>query len=217
VHYLGILSGGWLSLPTDINDAGMMVGFSIMSAGGSHSFLWNGEMHDLGEEWAVAINDAGQVVGNPGPLLWDDGVMYDLGAVTGTAGSVNGQFSPNPINSAGHVVGTSVSGRATLWRRMTPVEHLEICTGQVVDLERLGVLNAGQTSSLVNKVNVATAMLNDAKATPAVNALEAFQNEASGYVNGGILTSEQGEELAACVQVVINEVFGSQAVATLEW
>ncbi len=61
----------------------------------------------------------------------------------------------------------------------------------------------------MNKINVTTAMLNDEKNTPAINMLEAFQKEASGYVNGGNIAPEQGEELVSCVQVVIDDAMGS--------
>jgi hypothetical protein len=56
----------------------------------------------------------------------------------------------------------------------------------------------------VNKINLATAMLNGGKNTPTLNMLAAFQNEANAYVNGGYLTQEQGDELVACVQGVVD-------------
>jgi hypothetical protein len=89
------------------------------------------------------------------------------------------------------------------------VEHLEMCVALASDLETDGTLSPGQIHSLVNKIRLATALLNDGKNTPASNMLEAFQNEASGYVNGGNITPEQGEELLSCVQVVIDDAVGT--------
>ena len=117
---------------------------------------------------------------------------------------------PYAINDAGQVAGESgtASGQdhATLWRVLTPVEQLEQCATLAADLETQAALNHGQAHSLVNKINLATANLNDGKNTPAINKLEAFQNEATGHVNGGILTPEQGEELISCVQDVIDAI-----------
>ena len=108
------------------------------------------------------------------------------------------------MNDAGQIVGMSQGVRgnrhATLWRILTPLEQLQRCTVPVADLEAAGVLTKGQAHSFVNKINLATAALNDGKNTPALNKLEAFQNEASGYVNSGKITPEQGDELISCVQ-----------------
>lgn len=94
-------------------------------------------------------------------------VAIDLGTLGGTVGIAVA------INEAGQVIGeshtASAGRRPTLWRPLTPVERLEAITADVRTLEADGVLNTGQARSLINKVNVATAMLNDGKTTPAVN------------------------------------------------
>jgi len=192
-----------------MNDAGQVVGWCKTGSGETQACLWDGGVvHELGIwsgsfSFADDINEVGQVLIRNFPpsggelWLWDKGVMQYLG---------KGQ--PYDLNNTGQVVGNSILG-ATLWRRLTPVEHLESCAALVSDLEAQDVLNKGQAQSFVNKINVATAMLNDGKKTPAINMLEAFQNEASGYVNGGNITAEQGEELVSCVQVVIDAAGGS--------
>jgi probable HAF family extracellular repeat protein len=196
-----------------INDLGQVVGASTAASGEWHVFLWeDGTSYDLGTPgggfgYAEDINNVGQIVvmgydpsGDFRPFLWDDGVMYELPHPLG-----NSPCYAQTLNDAGQVVGWCGFYSAVLWRRLTPVEHLGSCAALVSELEAQDVLNKGQAHSFINKINLATAMLNDGKNTPAINVLEAFQNEASGYVNGGNVTPEQGAELISCVQVVIDD------------
>jgi probable HAF family extracellular repeat protein len=69
---LGTLGGSFAD-PSDLNQAGQVVGFANTSDGFNHAFLWdNGTMIDLGtlggsHSFAYGINDLGQVVGRQ----WD--------------------------------------------------------------------------------------------------------------------------------------------------
>jgi probable HAF family extracellular repeat protein len=216
MHDLGTLGGGHSSTrgegesgSSPINDYDQVIGHSRTAAGEVHAFLWDGTMRDLGTlggdgSTAMALSNSGEVVGfamtvagEYHAVVWKNGSIIDLDPGYGSSWATD-------INDEGVIVGGSLSEtglyHSYMWVRLTPVEQLQICADLALDLEAQGVLNKGQAHSLVNKINLATAMLNDGKNTPAINLLEAFQNQ----VNGANLTPEQGEELIACVQVVID-------------
>ena len=237
---LGTL-GGYRSVANDINDAGQVVGNSRTADGGSRAMLWRKltpaeidaqreplplssdtmdlagytaiDLGTLGGEgsWALAINDAGQVVGNSQTasgdtlaFLWEDGVMTDLGTLGGY------RSVANDINDAGQVVGYSetASGdrHATLWRKLEPVEPVAELIAMVQPLFDDGILNQDQRRNLTNKLHIATAMLNDGKTTPAVIQMGAFIAEVGGLMSGEnpVLTEEQGQLLVDAANQVIS-------------
>ena len=114
----------------DINESGHVAGsfgrdttaegFSV-----DRAFVWDGQMRDLGEGRAAAINDRGQIVGGSGDaendssaraLLWQDGQKRDLGP--GEAAD---------INNAGQIVGKAKTSdkwksvAAILWQDGQPI------------------------------------------------------------------------------------------------
>jgi probable HAF family extracellular repeat protein len=117
---LGTL-GGSFSLPTDVDAAGQVVGYSTVPGPGNffHAFIWNRRsgMTDLGtaggqESLARAINNKGQVTGviiSPGPLSgfsWTRaGGMIKLGTLGGLSSDVR------DVNDRGQIVGGSDTRR----------------------------------------------------------------------------------------------------------
>src|SRR6266481_1093060 len=119
--------GGTATRAFSINDAGQVVGGSLLSNGNTHAFLWTSSagIEDLGtlggsNSVANGINQSGQVVGqadnpfNSYAFLWTQaGGMQDLGAL----GAYSSSYG---INSSGEVAGTSQVGsgdnvHAFLW------------------------------------------------------------------------------------------------------
>lgn len=130
-----------------INNLGHVVGFyQIPVTFTSHAFLWkDGVFRDLtpGGHYSVAlaINDAGQVVGVNYPdkvegraFLWQNGVMRDLGTLGWNGGGLSEPASvATGINSKGQVVGWSFTAagdiRSFLWeagrmRRLAGMENV---------------------------------------------------------------------------------------------
>lgn len=107
------------STATDINNHGIVVGFSTTPAaeGQTHAFVTDGQSaSDLGTlggsgSWAYGVNDSGQVVGSSlnaeeqyTPFLIDRGVMYDLNTlIREPTGPL--PFAAYAINNFGQIVG----------------------------------------------------------------------------------------------------------------
>jgi probable HAF family extracellular repeat protein len=89
-----------------INGSGTIVGWSSLQSGSSvrHAVKWqDGDLVDMGQGEAVAINDAGDIAGSlvidgsRHGVVWDSsGSIQDLGAA----------FTPRAINQRGQVAGT---------------------------------------------------------------------------------------------------------------
>ncbi len=116
-HFARWIQGRWVALPTpngygsDINSRGDVVGWASTPTGDTHAMLWQGNRTiDLDPQdplsTAVAINDAGQILGSTFDpvtdlghiLLWDQGRRIDLG-------SFGGEFArPIALSARGDVV-----------------------------------------------------------------------------------------------------------------
>jgi probable HAF family extracellular repeat protein len=102
-------------IPTDINNAGQVVGFRYSSLGlYGEALMWDkGELMTLGDgshDKATAINDIGRVLGDTseiGHVIWDRGESVALGFAGG--------YGPVAINNRGQVVGGDGLGIHYLW------------------------------------------------------------------------------------------------------
>ncbi|HET6836563.1 MAG TPA: hypothetical protein VFH24_00905, partial [Gemmatimonadales bacterium] len=123
---LGSLTGNY-AFATDINDAGLIVGYSQISTGALHAFYWdNGRMTDMGtlggaESQAFGVEETGRIVGETNltrecaggdpatgisAFLWQAGTMTALPRLSGScrAGAL-------ALNGNGRIVGFSWEDR----------------------------------------------------------------------------------------------------------
>lgn len=119
-----------------INEDGLIAG-SIELAGGSHAFIYDTAMHDLGtlagghNTWAYGINSSGQIVGlgdtavrsNVHAFIYANGTMTDLNKLLTGPAKASGVVLTTAygINDAGQIVGhATVNGHAHAYL-LTPV------------------------------------------------------------------------------------------------
>lgn len=119
---LGTLPGANYSEAWDINNLGVVCGGSSGSGAAWTPFVWDsGTMTQLphlsgvptGDSIALAVNDAGQVVGNSNnfPVLWENGVTTDLFTTYGLG--FTWDISNNHLVAGGRKLVNLVSGVVT--------------------------------------------------------------------------------------------------------
>jgi probable HAF family extracellular repeat protein len=126
---------GYLGAARGVNDAGQVVGsLRALESQGMVACSWKSgaagpleQLSDTTSSEALAINNAGQIVGVWGTeaVLWDGSARKSLGTLPGA------RLLPSDINDAGQVVGAALSDQAP-YRRAFLYEN-----GQVVDLSTL--------------------------------------------------------------------------------
>ncbi|MHB0978907.1 MAG: hypothetical protein ACYC5Q_02325 [Thermoleophilia bacterium] len=98
-----------LTMPVKINEKGQILGTGrVVGSGQQHVLLWDsGEVTDLGEGWAIALNDRGQAVfgrmETPGsPQLW---YLWEEGRLTRIKGVDGPDLRATDLNNNGIVAG----------------------------------------------------------------------------------------------------------------
>ena len=155
---MGTLPGGDTSQALAINNDGLAVGFSTVSSGDRHAFLWSASagMKDLGTlpgdraSEAHRINSPGDVIGSStGPggthaFLWTAaGGMQNLGGINGNASNAI------DFNNSDQVVGvatTAMGGHAFVWSASTGMVDLNSvipANAGVILTSAVGINNAG--------------------------------------------------------------------------
>ena len=103
--------GGRETQGRDINDAGLVVGWSQTADGQYHAFLWeNGKMTDLAPvvgdfSAAVAINNQGQILLKASDILESRNFLYENGEVTDLGNFGAAYAVVNDLNNHGEIVG----------------------------------------------------------------------------------------------------------------
>ncbi len=87
-----------------------------------------------------------------------------------------------------------------------PQERIETLIKEVQGLYEQGILNRGQTNSLVGKLEVAIRSLDRNRPVPAVNQLDAFIREVESQLEEGVLASEQAQPLIEAAQDIIWQI-----------
>jgi len=85
-----------------------------------------------------------------------------------------------------------------------PAEQGDLLIGDVEDLVTAGVLNRGQGNALISKLENILAKIDRGQIRAAINQLEAFINQVEALVSGGTLTTEQGAELIAAANDIMD-------------
>ncbi|MFC2085166.1 T9SS type A sorting domain-containing protein, partial [Bacteroidota bacterium] len=76
----------------------------------------------------------------------------------------------------------------------------------IQNLVTLGILNKGQGNSLIVKMEASNKHISKGNSTPAINLLEAFINQVNAFINTGILSLEQGQELIDAAEDIIDDL-----------
>ncbi len=144
--------GGDFTFPTSIDDKGQIAGYSEVSKGNIHFFLWDKEngIKDLGsvEEGNISINNAGQIVasmtdpnGNKRSFVWD---ANSGKTILPTLGGKN--CFAQSINNLGKVVGYSQTASGVehpfIWDAVNGIRDLT--PNSTTQMIPLSINDAGQ-------------------------------------------------------------------------
>jgi probable HAF family extracellular repeat protein len=147
MHDIGNLGGSFVQ-PHDINNSGQVVGIANTGENNyAHAFLYeNGSMKDLGappgdnSSQAVAINDAGQVVGDR--YLYEDGTWKNLNSLVSDLPFGIERISwANDINNKGQIVAAAQYLNGNLYGY-----HIVLLTPECAQPPAMGTIAAQSAS-----------------------------------------------------------------------
>ena len=90
-----------------------------------------------------------------------------------------------------------------------PSSPVDVLDETIVSLEVLAVegeVTYQHANALINKLVSATASLDKDKIGPAINKLQSFINQVNAFINSGNIDLEDGQNLIAAVQAIINSL-----------
>jgi len=93
-----------------------------------------------------------------------------------------------------------VKGESTT--TFTPQEAADDLIDDIQDLLDDGTLNGGQVNALISKLQTIIDKLNKGQTNAACNQLGAFINQVTAFINGGTLTSAEGQPLIDAAQAI---------------
>jgi hypothetical protein len=115
------------------------------------------------------------------------------------------------VKTASFDIGTgtfTVPGRTTavFVLELSPQERLGDLIEAVEDLVAAGSLNHGQGNALIVKLNQAIKHLDKDEPETALNVLNAFTNQVTALVDGGVLTPEEGQALLDAAGEIVYQI-----------
>jgi predicted extracellular nuclease len=131
----------------------------------------------------------------------DEPPVLDYNENYKSAGQITSLYSPDAYRSSDH-------DPVVIGLELTIEQEVNELIDAVQALVDDGTLNGGQGNALTKKLENVLAKLAKGNTNAAANQLDAFINQVEDYVNGGILTAEQGDALieaaTALVEVLNN-------------
>ncbi len=100
----------------------------------------------------------------------------------------------------------SALGGNKIGRISGPQPAIQSLGGAVTNLVNSGVVNQGQGTALLAKLQAAIAQANRGNATAAINQLQAFINQVNALINVGILSQAQGQPLIDAANAIISQL-----------
>lgn len=201
-----------------INDAGQVVGHT--ENGGTYLWSASSGMIDLGiyDEGYVFINNLGHITGS----TYSDGVSHaffwsqETGLIILPHLATDIEYSDcygGRSNSSGQISGSSdyeYSVVAVLWEvelpPPTPQKQIALIDIKVDALVNTDILDQGEGTALVSKLDAATVQVNNENNKAARNILGAFLNTVEAFVNSERLTSVQAQPLIDSTNTAINSL-----------